>query len=185
MARRAQSVGASHHHVNDLAPVLEQAVKQRPGNTRLTRDQLDRRTAKTMDLCGNMDTYQTAATSTTTTGTSSHAAPVAGSWTELKRQAESASAVSIQLSGPAFDSTNVIAEIPGGELADEVVVVGAHLDSWGLGTGAPLFPHCYMVRAVTREQCPSKIETAICIRGRPYYMLRPAPIMCNLILPAI
>ena len=23
------------------------------------------------------------------------------------------------------------------------------------------------------------------IRGRPYYMLRPAPIMCNLILPAI
>ena len=38
--------------------------------------------------------------------------------------------------GPAFDSTNVIAEIPGGELADEVVVVGAHLDSWGLGTGA-------------------------------------------------
>ena len=39
-------------------------------------------------------------------GTSSHAAPVAGSWTELKRQAESASAVSIQLSGPAFDSSD-------------------------------------------------------------------------------
>ncbi len=38
--------------------------------------------------------------------------------------------------GPAFTSTNVIGEIRGGELADEVVVVGAHLDSWGLGTGA-------------------------------------------------
>src|SRR5277367_1606794 len=31
---------------------------------------------------------------------------------------------------------NVIAEIPGSELPDEVVVVGAHLDSWQPGTGA-------------------------------------------------
>jgi hypothetical protein len=31
---------------------------------------------------------------------------------------------------------NVIAEIPGTDLADEVVAIGAHLDSWHAGTGA-------------------------------------------------
>ena len=31
---------------------------------------------------------------------------------------------------------NTTAEIPGGDLADEVVMVGAHLDSWHAGTGA-------------------------------------------------
>jgi len=34
------------------------------------------------------------------------------------------------------ESGNVIAEIPGTELADEIVVIGGHLDSWDLGTGA-------------------------------------------------
>lgn len=38
--------------------------------------------------------------------------------------------------GPAFESRNVIAEIPGTDLAHEIVVFGAHLDSYGLGTGA-------------------------------------------------
>ena len=38
--------------------------------------------------------------------------------------------------GPAYASYNVIGEIKGRSLADEVVVVGAHLDSWDLGTGA-------------------------------------------------
>jgi len=33
-------------------------------------------------------------------------------------------------------SANVIGEIPGRSLKDEVVVLGAHLDSWELGTGA-------------------------------------------------
>jgi hypothetical protein len=33
-------------------------------------------------------------------------------------------------------SANVIGEIPGRSLRDEVVVLGAHLDSWDLGTGA-------------------------------------------------
>jgi Zn-dependent M28 family amino/carboxypeptidase len=33
-------------------------------------------------------------------------------------------------------SANVIGEIPGRSLKDEVVVLGAHLDSWDLGTGA-------------------------------------------------
>jgi len=38
--------------------------------------------------------------------------------------------------GEAFTSHNVIAEIPGSEFPDEVLVIGAHLDSWALGTGA-------------------------------------------------
>ncbi len=39
------------------------------------------------------------------------------------------------LTGPA-DSENVVAEIRGREIPDEFVVLGAHLDSWELGTGA-------------------------------------------------
>jgi Zn-dependent M28 family amino/carboxypeptidase len=31
---------------------------------------------------------------------------------------------------------NVVAEIPGSDLADEIVMIGAHLDSWHSGTGA-------------------------------------------------
>ena len=38
--------------------------------------------------------------------------------------------------GPAITSSNVIAELKGTELANEVVLLGAHLDSWELGTGA-------------------------------------------------
>ncbi|MEM1111814.1 MAG: M20/M25/M40 family metallo-hydrolase [Pseudomonadota bacterium] len=37
---------------------------------------------------------------------------------------------------PAAQSGNVIAEIPGRESPEELVLVGAHLDSWDLGTGA-------------------------------------------------
>lgn len=33
-------------------------------------------------------------------------------------------------------SFNVVGELPGGRLRDEVVLVGAHLDSWAIGTGA-------------------------------------------------
>ena len=33
-------------------------------------------------------------------------------------------------------SYNIIAEIPGGDLADEVVMLGGHFDSWHAGTGA-------------------------------------------------
>ncbi|MCA9742549.1 MAG: M20/M25/M40 family metallo-hydrolase [Deferribacteres bacterium] len=36
--------------------------------------------------------------------------------------------------GP-YDSYNVIGEIKGSEKPQEIVVIGAHLDSWGLGTG--------------------------------------------------
>lgn len=38
--------------------------------------------------------------------------------------------------GGAFTSHNVIAEIPGSEKPEEVIVLGAHIDSWALGTGA-------------------------------------------------
>jgi hypothetical protein len=39
-------------------------------------------------------------------------------------------------SGPAYRTHNVIGEIRGSTRPDEVVVIGAHLDSWDLGTGA-------------------------------------------------
>jgi carboxypeptidase Q len=37
---------------------------------------------------------------------------------------------------PDADSANVVGEVPGRERPGEVVLVGAHLDSWDLGTGA-------------------------------------------------
>jgi carboxypeptidase Q len=39
-------------------------------------------------------------------------------------------------SGKPAEVYNTIAEIPGTEKPDEVVIIGAHLDSWDLGTGA-------------------------------------------------
>ncbi|WP_224244405.1 M20/M25/M40 family metallo-hydrolase [Hyalangium gracile] len=39
-------------------------------------------------------------------------------------------------SGPAYTSYNVIGELRGTTRPDEVVIIGAHLDSWDLGTGA-------------------------------------------------
>ena len=44
--------------------------------------------------------------------------------------------VAVAMSGEDVDAANVIAEIPGGRRADEVVMLGAHLDSWHAGTGA-------------------------------------------------
>lgn len=38
--------------------------------------------------------------------------------------------------GPEYESANVIAELRGSEKPDEIVVIGGHLDSWDLGTGA-------------------------------------------------
>ena len=37
--------------------------------------------------------------------------------------------------GPEFETANVLAEIEGSELPGEIVLVGAHLDSWDMGTG--------------------------------------------------
>lgn len=39
-------------------------------------------------------------------------------------------------SGTPAEVYNTVAEIPGSEKPDEVVIIGAHLDSWDLGTGA-------------------------------------------------
>jgi hypothetical protein len=38
--------------------------------------------------------------------------------------------------GPTITTRNVVAELKGTELPNEVVILGAHLDSWELGTGA-------------------------------------------------
>jgi carboxypeptidase Q len=40
------------------------------------------------------------------------------------------------LSGKPAEVYNTVAEIPGSEKPDEIVIIGAHLDSWDLGTGA-------------------------------------------------
>ena len=37
---------------------------------------------------------------------------------------------------PDADSFNVVGEIRGREMPDEIVVVGGHFDSWDVGTGA-------------------------------------------------
>jgi Zn-dependent M28 family amino/carboxypeptidase len=44
--------------------------------------------------------------------------------------------ISGKLSGKAMDVYNTVAEIRGSEKPDEVVIIGGHLDSWDLGTGA-------------------------------------------------
>jgi carboxypeptidase Q len=46
------------------------------------------------------------------------------------------SAAILNNTGGPFASSNVVAEIRGAEKPDEFVVLGAHLDSWELGTGA-------------------------------------------------
>ncbi len=44
--------------------------------------------------------------------------------------------VDVELEDTDRDAANVIAELPGGRKADELVMIGAHLDSWHGGTGA-------------------------------------------------
>jgi len=60
---------------------------------------------------------------------------------QLERIAEDGKAISVRIKVdssdvPAAQSGNVIAEVVGREAPEEVVVIGAHLDSWDLGTGA-------------------------------------------------
>jgi len=55
----------------------------------------------------------------------------------LRSGAELDAKVKIDVNGGgSFESYNVIADIPGSERPEEIVLLGAHLDSWGLGTGA-------------------------------------------------
>jgi carboxypeptidase Q len=44
--------------------------------------------------------------------------------------------VKAQFHGDSVDGVNVIANLPGGKKKDEIVMIGAHLDSWQAGTGA-------------------------------------------------
>jgi Zn-dependent M28 family amino/carboxypeptidase len=44
--------------------------------------------------------------------------------------------IASSFSGKPVEVYNTVAEIPGSEKPDEVVIVGGHLDSWDLGTGA-------------------------------------------------
>jgi carboxypeptidase Q len=44
--------------------------------------------------------------------------------------------IEAKFSGKPVDVYNTVAEIPGSEKPDEVVIIGGHLDSWDLGTGA-------------------------------------------------
>jgi len=54
--------------------------------------------------------------------------------------------------GPAFQARNVLAEIRGRETADEVVLAGAHLDSWDLGTGVlDNGANCVMLLDIARQ----------------------------------
>jgi Zn-dependent M28 family amino/carboxypeptidase len=51
-------------------------------------------------------------------------------------QAEAEVSIEGSLSGKPVQVYNTVAEIRGAEKPDEVVIIGAHLDSWDLGTGA-------------------------------------------------
>ena len=60
---------------------------------------------------------------------------------QLERMAERGQTIRVKLTlTPSYtgvvESGNVLAELPGSDLADELVVIGGHLDSWDLGTGA-------------------------------------------------
>lgn len=62
-------------------------------------------------------------------------------YNRMVRQIQKGQTVKIQMEletefTPAANGYNVIAEIPGTDLKDEVVMIGAHLDSWHSGTGA-------------------------------------------------
>lgn len=62
-------------------------------------------------------------------------------YNRMVRQLQKGQAVKIQMEletefTPEAPGYNVIAEIPGTDLKDEVVMIGAHLDSWHSGTGA-------------------------------------------------
>jgi hypothetical protein len=54
--------------------------------------------------------------------------------------------------GPPFQARNIVAEIPGQGDGSEIVLAGAHIDSWGLGTGAlDNGANCVMLLDVARQ----------------------------------
>ena len=56
--------------------------------------------------------------------------------TELKKTVEVRLNLKVKASDTDVDGRNIVAEIPGGAKKDEVVMIGAHFDSWHTGTGA-------------------------------------------------
>lgn len=68
-------------------------------------------------------------------------------------------------SGPSYQSRNVLAEIQGRERPDEVVLAGAHLDSWELGTGAlDNGANCAMLLDVARQMASLGVRPRRTIR---------------------
>jgi hypothetical protein len=55
---------------------------------------------------------------------------------EKKTAVRVRASLKVQASDSDVDSANIVGEIPGGKKADEVVMIGAHFDSWHAGTGA-------------------------------------------------
>jgi hypothetical protein len=77
----------------------------------------------------------------------------------LARLARSGARLRLDLdvrTGPSFTSRNVLAEIRGRERPEEIVLAGAHLDSWELGTGAlDNGANCAMLLDVARQMAAS------------------------------
>ncbi|HEX6670151.1 MAG TPA: M28 family peptidase [Gemmatimonadales bacterium] len=68
-------------------------------------------------------------------------------------------------SGPAYTAHNVVGEIRGSTRPDEIVVIGAHLDSWDLGTGAlDNGANCAMVLDLARQIVRLGLKPARTIR---------------------
>jgi len=55
---------------------------------------------------------------------------------EKKQAVQLRMSLQVEASDADVNSANIIGEIPGGKKADEVVMIGAHYDSWHAGTGA-------------------------------------------------
>jgi carboxypeptidase Q len=55
---------------------------------------------------------------------------------EKKTAVRVRASLKVQASDSDVNSANIVGEIPGGKKADEVVMIGAHFDSWHAGTGA-------------------------------------------------
>jgi carboxypeptidase Q len=68
-------------------------------------------------------------------------------------------------SGPAYTAHNVVGDIRGSTRPDEIVVIGAHLDSWDLGTGAlDNGANCAMVLDLARQIVRLGLKPARTIR---------------------
>ncbi len=67
--------------------------------------------------------------------------------------------------GPAYETANVVAEIPGEGQSDEIVLLGAHLDSWDVGTGC-------LDNAVNAALVVHVARALVQVRARPRRTIR-------------